>query len=82
MIGDKVISPEIGMIANFLRQNSFFSSIKNIDLFAEKIYTVYHSYCDVLAELKKMDVWLVANPNRQKKNYARFVVNWLNRVRR
>jgi len=82
MIGERVIPSEVGAIANFLRQNSFFSSIKNINLFAEKIYNVYHSRCDVLGELKKMDVWLVANPNRQKKNYARFIVNWLNRVRR
>ncbi len=30
-------------------------------------------------EFKKMTVWLMADPRRQKKNYRRFVVNWLNR---
>lgn len=29
-------------------------------------------------ELAEMDQWLWANPNRRKKNYPRFIVNWLN----
>lgn len=29
-------------------------------------------------ELYKMKNWLIANPNKAKKNYARFIVNWLN----
>jgi len=34
---------------------------------------------DVRNELLKMKMWLEANPRRRKKNYARFVVNWLNK---
>ena len=33
---------------------------------------------DVMRELEKMVQWLDANPKRHKKNYYRFVINWLN----
>jgi hypothetical protein len=33
---------------------------------------------NVRGELDKMKLWLDANPRRRKKNYQRFVVNWLN----
>ena len=26
-----------------------------------------------------MDEWLMANPHREKKNYERFIFNWLHR---
>lgn len=32
---------------------------------------------DVEGELRKMEVWLEANPERRKKNMKRFIVNWL-----
>lgn len=32
---------------------------------------------DVLGELKKMSAWLDANPGKRKKQYKRFIVNWL-----
>ena len=35
---------------------------------------------NVRGELVKMNYWIDANPRRKKKNYARFVVNWLNRA--
>lgn len=34
---------------------------------------------NVRGELEKMILWLTANPRRRKKNYQRFVVNWLNK---
>lgn len=34
---------------------------------------------DVGLELKRMRVWLDANPRRRYKNYKRFIVNWLNK---
>ena len=34
---------------------------------------------NVFGELSKMVEWLHANPRRRKKNYQRFVINWLNR---
>lgn len=37
--------------------------------------------CDVSLELKKMEAWLAANPERHKKNYEKFIVNWLARAR-
>jgi len=36
--------------------------------------------CDVEAEIKKMEVWLSANPERRKKNYERFIYNWLSKA--
>jgi len=35
--------------------------------------------CDVKAELRKMRAWLLANPDKRKKNYKRFIINWLSR---
>lgn len=35
--------------------------------------------CDISVELEKMKQWLIANPDKRKKNYRRFIVNWLTR---
>ena len=35
---------------------------------------------NVEQELKKMEAWLSANPSKHKKNYERFIVNWLGRA--
>ena len=35
--------------------------------------------CDVLVELNAMREWLLANPNKRKVNYRKFIVNWLSR---
>src|SRR5260221_8844243 len=47
-----------------------------------RLHVWLHAYSgiDVLAELNKMERWIEANPNRSKKNYNRFIVNWLNRA--
>jgi len=37
---------------------------------------------DVESEIKKMEAWLLANPKKRKKNYARFIVNWLSRIQK
>jgi len=37
--------------------------------------------CNVDLELKKMEAWLAANPERLKKNYEKFIVNWLGRAK-
>lgn len=34
---------------------------------------------NIQTELNAMDQWLWSNPRSRKKNYARFVVNWLRR---
>jgi len=36
--------------------------------------------CNVDIEIKKMEAWLAANPERLKKNYEKFIVNWLSRT--
>ena len=36
--------------------------------------------CNVEVELKRMETWLVANPKKHKKNYEKFIVNWLGRA--
>lgn len=35
--------------------------------------------CDIDHELRGMGEWLLANPEKRKKNYRRFIVNWLRR---
>ena len=34
---------------------------------------------DLSAELRKAEAWLMANPKRRKKDYVRFLGNWLAR---
>lgn len=38
-----------------------------------------YSPLNVVGELQKMKQWLDANPRRRKKNYNRFIINWLNK---
>jgi len=38
-------------------------------------------FINVEVELKKMEAWLTANPKRLKKNYEKFIVNWLKRTK-
>jgi len=35
--------------------------------------------CDIDQELRKMREWLLSNPAKKKKNYRRFITNWLSR---
>ena len=47
----------------------------------EKIQKWSEAYpgIDIKSELKKMEVWLTANPKNKKENHERFIVNWLSR---
>lgn len=36
--------------------------------------------CNIEAELRKMADWLISNPKKRKKNYRRFITNWLSRT--
>ena len=58
------------------KERQFFN-IKNEDIEGWK--DAYPD-CDTRAELKKMREWLLANPEKKKKNYRRFIVNWLIRT--
>ena len=33
-------------------------------------------------EIPKMEMWVLANPKKKKKNWFRFMVNWLNKIRK
>lgn len=35
--------------------------------------------CDIRIELLRMTEWLLSNPTKKKKNYRRFITNWLTR---
>lgn len=62
-----------------LNRIKYFDSIEHKGLFAQKIYEIYKDI-DIVKELKKMELWLDLNPKRRKKDYRRFIFNWLNRV--
>jgi hypothetical protein len=34
---------------------------------------------DIHSSIHRAEVWLLANPSKQKKNYYRFITNWLSR---
>ena len=42
-----------------------------------EFYFSVYDRVPVLNELMLMESWLRANPKRQKKNYRRFITNWL-----
>ena len=44
-----------------------------------KNWTAAYPACNLEVELNKMAAWLVANPDKRKIRYARFIVNWLSR---
>lgn len=70
---------EVALIADYLKNNKFFKTIKGTDEFAELLFITYSRRCDVVQKLREMNIWLDVNPARQKKNYKRFIVNWMNR---
>jgi len=48
----------------------------------EDIKRLKESYpaCDIQTELARMREWILANPQKRKKNWYRFIVNWLTRT--
>jgi len=45
-----------------------------------KAWAETYPACNIEIELCRMREWLLANPNKVKKNYRRFIVNWLSRT--
>ena len=39
----------------------------------QRVYPQFNS------ELPRMEMWVIANPQKKKKNWYRFMVNWLNK---
>ncbi len=62
-----------------INETRFFKDSKPpIDFeFVENLVKIYGEK-ELRQELNKMYVWLLADPRRRKKNYRRFIVNWLN----
>jgi len=70
-------SNEIKSNKKILDSNSATKRQLSDENFITKIQQAY-SWIDVNTELKKMDVWLMTRPGRQKTK--RFIVNWLNKI--
>jgi len=66
-------------IYQFLTQNIYFKNIKHPARLTHRLIDTYKDEELILYHLKKMDSWLLANPKREKKNYERFILNWLKR---
>jgi hypothetical protein len=44
------------------------------------VYKQAYPKVDTISEYYKMIAWLIANPKKQKKDYPRFINNWLNKA--
>ena len=67
-------------IANLLRLNEKFKTIKKTDQFADSLLSAYPWPDGVLlGELRKMAIWLLAHPKKRYKSFRRFIVSWLNK---
>ncbi len=62
---------------NFNFKNREWINIKTED---KSGWLAAYPACDIDLELYKMREWLLANPDKRKKNYRRFIVNWLTRT--
>lgn len=71
--------PDIERVRRFLKNDVYLSGIKDLEKFSERLYETYHRRSDIISELRKMSFWLDCNPQRRKKNYARFICNWMNK---
>jgi len=45
-----------------------------------EIWEKAYPACDIMTELHRMADWLLSNPDKRKKNYRRFITNWLSRT--
>mgnify|MGYP001109814713 CR=1 FL=1 len=50
---------------------------ENIEEKDKQRWTKAYPACDIKIELAQMEEWLLANPKKRKKNYRRFITNWL-----
>ncbi len=71
---------------NYTKENTTSSSkisfnpetgkFENLDGNVER-WRLTYAGVDILSELQKAECWIMANPGRAKKNWERFIVNWL-----
>ena len=65
-------------LLNTINSSSYFSkSNPPFDLNYVDILLQTYNIGDVREELKKMNLWLVSNPGREKTNYKKFITNWM-----
>ena len=78
---NKTIKREINIKERKITFNNQIFKFENIP--KEKIDKWKEAFlnCNVDIEIKKMEAWLTANPDRLKKNYEKFIVNWLGRAK-
>ena len=74
-----MIDREVFRIKTTIENDENFKNIKNVEAFSEKIYKVYWNKKDIVYEIKKAGLWVYNNPKRKKKNWGRFLSNWLGR---
>lgn len=71
---------EIKKIYETMKLISFFNDIEKKGEFIQKIFNVYGKEVNIVTELLKMELWLDSNPAKnRKKNYKKFIINWLSR---
>ena len=63
-------------IINFTFETNKWENITSEDI---DIWKEAYPACDINLGLKQMRSWLIANPKKKKKNYRRFITNWLSR---
>lgn len=71
------------------RVNRLLEALERHELFGQSVPPWDYDFVELLLksydekilrqELNKMVIWLKADPKRRKKNYRKFVVNWMNR---
>lgn len=61
-------------INNTYYENQYFKITED----EHKKYKEVYKDIDIDLQYKKMEIWINANPERKKKNYKRFINNWLN----
>jgi len=61
---------------NFNFETKEWENISQEDI---KVWKEAYPACDIDFELKQMKAWLLANPKKRKKDYKRFINNWLSR---
>ena len=64
-------------VLNELRKDGEFSRIKDIEKFSEKLFWAHYKRKDIPSEIRKASLWIFSNPKRKKKNYSRFLTNWM-----
>jgi len=76
--GDPVSDPAPSPVPD---DNPFFAPLADDHAFWDTLAAAYPDQ-DILAQIRKMTAWLMANPKRKHKDYKRFIQGWLAREER